>query len=96
MASASGNTVCLWDANGSVAADTNDDENDDGGGGGDGATHAVSATRAYRELGQHRARVWQLSSSTNGNRLVSASGDGTLKVWNTEAESDVSAAACAR
>lgn len=49
---------------------------------------AVRATTGCRTLGAHRARVWQLSSSSDGGLVASASGDGSLKVWDVQAESE--------
>jgi COMPASS component SWD3 len=49
---------------------------------------SVRTTSACRTLGSHRARIWQLSSSSDGGLVASASGDGTLKVWDAQAESE--------
>jgi COMPASS component SWD3 len=44
--------------------------------------------RCRTHAGAHRARIWQLSSSSDGGLVASASGDGSLKVWDVQAESE--------
>ena len=40
-----------------------------------------------RELKGHTSRIWDLTSCKAGSRLFSASGDGTVKIWNLNAAS---------
>jgi len=35
-------------------------------------------------LAGHRSRIWDLSSTAAGDRLLSASGDGTVKIWDLD------------
>jgi len=70
---AADNAVCVW----SVNNDRKSSENDE-----------LKPSTSRRILGHHRARVWQLSSTNNGQYIASASGDSTIKIWNTLAEND--------
>lgn len=62
----------------------------------DNSVRVWNATTAHccATLREHRARIWDVSSTANGSLLASASGDGSVRLWDTRPIADAPTNPC--
>ena len=47
---------------------------------------ATATSNNIKTMRGHRSRIWDVDATTKGDRVASASGDRTVKVWNWQTE----------
>jgi WD40 repeat protein len=71
----SDNTVRLWSVDANVYDEAQPDASND-----DPPASSLTESHVFRG---HKSRIWSLASNRRGDRLASASGDSTVRIWNT-------------